>query len=104
MALVIYYVPCPNVEVAQEIINQLLSKRLVACGNIIQSGSIYMWEGSMSSGNEWIVLLKSVSELSDKIETSIKSFHPYEIPAIIKWPAQCNTEYLEWVKNQVSLD
>ena len=101
MGLLIFYVPCPHAESAQELVSHLLSKRLIACGNIIPSNSIYFWEGSYSNENEWIAILKSVSELSDILETSIKEIHPYDTPAIVSWHANCNIEYLEWVKSQL---
>jgi periplasmic divalent cation tolerance protein len=103
MSLIIYYVPCPNLEFGRKLVQQLLSARLIACGNLVQSESMYIWQGSMSNESEWIAILKSVAELSEKLESFIKDIHPYETPAIISWVANCNLEYLLWVKAQVDI-
>ncbi len=101
MALVIFYVPCPDADEAKKLITHLLSDRLIACGNIVESKSVYNWADSVVHENEWIAIMKSLTELSGVLENSIKKIHPYKTPAILSWSVSCNAEYLEWVRQQV---
>ncbi|MGB4838592.1 MAG: divalent-cation tolerance protein CutA [Saprospiraceae bacterium] len=101
MELLILYVPCSSEDEAQKIVEALLAEKLIACGNIISSDSIYSWNGGISNDKEWIAIMKSLPEMLQKVEMKIKILHSYEVSAIIHWQASCNAEYLEWVQGQL---
>jgi periplasmic divalent cation tolerance protein len=101
MQLTILYVPCPDSETAEKIVQILIEEKLVACGNIHKSDSMYVWQGNMVKEAECIAVMKTLEQLTVKAEARIKELHPYEIPAVIYWTAMCNEAYLQWVKQQL---
>jgi periplasmic divalent cation tolerance protein len=101
MQLVVFYVPCPNEEEAKKLIQTLLHEKLIACGNIIKSSSLYVWDERLEDNSEWVVIMKTVSPLVGPLENRISECHPYQIPAILHWDARCNEKYLAWVSEQV---
>ena len=59
--IILFYVPCPSLEVAKEIARPLVEKRFVACANIINNcTSIYEWEGKLEEASEVVLILKTV--------------------------------------------
>lgn len=103
MKIVLFYVPFPSEEAASETIKVLLSEKLIACGNIVASSSMYGWMGDITSENEWIAIMKTTIFMVEEVENRIKSVHSYDIPAIIHWEVKCNESYGTWVFQQILL-
>ncbi|MFZ1750403.1 MAG: divalent-cation tolerance protein CutA [Saprospiraceae bacterium] len=101
MNLLMLYIPCPTEDVAENILGSLLESKIIACGNVIQSKSMYWWNGDISREDEWIAIVKSLPDLYKVIEIHVKSIHPYDIPAILRWEVDANQEYVDWVNDQV---
>ena len=102
----IWYVPVANREEAQKISKTLLSEKMAACVNVLNSvESFYMWEGEISSSQESILIIKSSLKLANKLKNRIKELHSYNIPAIIQLPiSSINEEYQAWIlKNCLQL-
>ena len=102
MQIEIYYVPCPKDGTAQKLITALLEMKLIACGNVINSQSLYVWENEAVSDDEDVAVMKTLPERHTAIEEALKKLHPYKIPALIRWTAKCNSAYFDWIKCQVS--
>ncbi len=92
----------PDFDSATSIVKYLITKRLIACGNIIQAQSLYSWEGKLNQESEMLVLMKTSIEMREKVLTAIKTQHPYQVPAIISWEAESNDEYGRWVNESTS--
>jgi len=101
MHLTILYVPCPDSETAAKIVQILIEEKLVACGNIHMSVSMYMFKGDMTKESEWVAVMKTLDHLTFSAESKIIELHPYDIPAVIHWLAECNESYLAWMKEQL---
>lgn len=89
---------CPSKEVASEIVNELLSAKLIACGQIggpIES--IYRWEGKLSRETEWKITLKFDLAKKAELEQNLTEIHPYETPQWVVWKAEASEEYYNWV-------
>lgn len=99
--LVLFYVPCPTREKAEEIALALIEKKLIACANIFPVYSIYRWEGRTNSETEYVMFAKTLPKKAGEAEKEIKVLHPYEIPAIIRMLADVNDPYLNWVAAEV---
>ncbi|MGH9078497.1 MAG: divalent-cation tolerance protein CutA [Acidimicrobiales bacterium] len=84
---------------ADTIVGALLAERLVACGQRI--GPIisrYRWAGSIEEAEEWLVLLKTRSELIDRVIDVIVEHHPYETPEVVALPIVAGyAAYLDWI-------
>jgi periplasmic divalent cation tolerance protein len=69
---------------AREFAEELVSRRLAACVNILpQVYSVYRWEGKVEHDNEQILLIKTLDERIDELRNYIFDHHPYEVPEFI---------------------
>jgi periplasmic divalent cation tolerance protein len=89
----------PDQETAREISNELITKKLAACANILPAiESIYRWKDQIESGNETLVLFKLSEDRQSAFQEQLRSLHPYEVPEIIFVPISSGLpEYLRWV-------
>jgi periplasmic divalent cation tolerance protein len=80
----------------------LLEGRLAACVNRSAVNSMYWWEGNLENEDEDLLIIKTVEELFDRVERTIREIHPYEIPEIIAVPIGAGSgDYLGWVRRTV---
>ena len=93
----------PTFSVAQKIANELVSRELAACCNIIPGiTSIYRWQGKVETDDELLIIIKSTEENYKAIENSIKELHPYEVPEILSFQIKQGLDkYLHWI-NEVT--
>ena len=88
---------------AKEIAKILLELRLIACANIVDNVcSLYRWQGKICEDDEYLMILKSRSDLFNELKDKITELHPYEVPEIISLDIEHGSEsYLEWLKGQL---
>jgi periplasmic divalent cation tolerance protein len=88
---------------AKEILEKLLKDRLIACSNIIsQVTSLYHWEGKICEDSEYLMVLKSRSDLFEEIKDTISELHPYTIPEIISVDIKDGSKsYLDWLQSEL---
>jgi periplasmic divalent cation tolerance protein len=89
----------PDQETAREISNELVTKKLAACANILPGvESIYRWKEKIETGNETLVLFKLSEGRQSAFQEKLRSLHPYEVPEIILVPISSGLpEYLRWI-------
>jgi periplasmic divalent cation tolerance protein len=84
---------------ADAIVRALLAERLVACGQ--RMGPIlsrYWWSGSVEQSEEWLVVVKTRSELTDRVVDTIVEHHPYETPEVVAVSIVAGyAGYLDWI-------
>ncbi len=92
-------------EDAVKIAKHLVDKKLIACCNIIPSiQSIYRWNNELNEDDETLMIMKTKTELYEKVEAEIKKLHSYEVPEIICTPIiEGNSEYLNWIYKQTGV-
>lgn len=103
MAIQLFYIPYPTEALASSEAKRLVELKLAACANIFPISSVYEWAGSMQQEGEYVVLLKTVPELSDELERAIMSSHPYEVPCIMRFTATANAAYEDWIRRNVQI-
>ena len=88
-------------EEAEKIARNLLNQKLIACANIVGPvSSLFWWKEKISQENEFLVLMKTSVELFEKLATTIKQMHSYEVPEIIAIQiAKGEQTYLEWLSS-----
>ncbi len=98
MKYIIVFVTVPNNKF-KRIIDQLLTKKLVACINVIKNvSSYYWWENKICTDKESLLIIKTKKVLFKKLLNEIKKVHPYKVPEIISIKmSEGNKEYLNWI-------
>ena len=94
----------PDHETARDISNELVTKKVAACANILPGvESIYRWKEKIESGNETLVLFKLSEDRQSAFQEKLRSLHPYDVPEIIFVPISSGLpEYLRWVTENCS--
>ncbi len=89
-------------EEAKNLVGSLVKDRLIACGTIVDNvSSIYRWKGNIEESSEVQVVLKTRSDLWDKLVSAVRELHPYDVPELISLPILDGLpEYLEWLSEQ----
>jgi len=93
-------VTCGSEEEASRIARALVTGRLAACVNILDSPvrSVYRWKGCIETAMEHLLVIKTRRALLKKLERAVKSLHSYDTPEVIALPvAQGSSEYLAWL-------
>jgi periplasmic divalent cation tolerance protein len=85
--------------VGDAILDSLLADGMVACGQTVGPVvSRYWWDGSLEESEEWMVLLKTRTELSARVIDAIVAQHPYDTPEVVVLPIVDGARgYLEWI-------
>ncbi|WP_298985970.1 divalent-cation tolerance protein CutA [uncultured Roseibium sp.] len=93
------WVNCPSEDVADEIAEQLLERRLIGAANRYAAiTSRYVWKGEIKTAREIPLLLKSRKDLFPRVADAICRFHPYEAPSILSIEIdQANDAYLDYM-------
>ncbi len=96
-------VTCPSRTVARKLAKSVLSKRLVACVNIVDGiESHYWWEDKLEQANECLLIMKTTKPKANQLVKTIKAEHPYDIPEIIFYPIDSGEkQYLTWIREAV---
>jgi len=81
----------------------LLSEKIAACIQIDKIKSMYPWEGTINSEEEWKLSITTRLDLINQLIRSIQATHPYEIPQIVWHAVNADENYSNWIK-EVTLD
>ncbi len=101
-AIIAVYSTFPDMETANQIVQLLLSKRVIACANITRGNSMYVWKDNIESSNEVFVIFKTIKKHWDTIIELVHDNHPYEIPSISFTPIYCQSDYEMWIVENVT--
>ena len=101
MVLTLVYITNPSREKAEELARHLLEKRLIGCANIFPIGSIYRWKGKLTEEKEFVLLAKTTEKNFNKVKGEVENIHPYDVPCIMRIPAEVNEKYLKWLEGEI---
>jgi periplasmic divalent cation tolerance protein len=96
-------VTAPDVKTARKLARAALKARLIACANLIpRIESHYWWQGTIESGAEVLLLLKTTTARLAALEKLMVAKHPYDTPEFLVLPiSRGNKRYLDWVAESV---
>jgi periplasmic divalent cation tolerance protein len=99
----IVLVTTPNLKTARQLATAALTKRLIACANLIPKvESHYWWQAKIETGSEVLMLLKTARSKVGALEKLILAEHPYDTPEVVVLSiSRGNKRYLEWLANSV---
>ncbi len=95
------YVPINTIGNAEKVANELIKQKLAVCVNILKGAtSIYLWNESIETSNEQIMLIKVSKSTVEDAKNFIEKSHPYKTPCIAEMPiASLNTVYKSWAES-----
>lgn len=79
--------------------SQIVQIGLAACIQRSRITSVYRWENSLQSSDEWKIQIKTSTNKKNELVKYITSNHPYDIPEVNIWKASSTNEYTKWVEN-----
>jgi len=102
MSQLFIYITCANKDEATKIAHSLVEQRLVACANIMAGHeAVYQWQGKVETGQEVAVVMKTRSDLFEKVKNAILKLHSYETPCIVALPIETgHAPFLQWIQDE----
>lgn len=90
-------------EEASTIAAVLVQEELAACVNVVGPiESIYRWQGSVETSQEFLLLVKTMSARSADVIKRIRELHSYELPEAIELNIEGGSaDYLKWIAQSV---
>jgi periplasmic divalent cation tolerance protein len=100
---IVVLVTAGSLRESRKIGRKLIESRLAACVNITaQVESIYRWQGKISNGREYLLIIKTTRNLFDELKSTVARIHSYTTPEIISLPIIDGwTDYLQWIESSV---
>ena len=92
----------PDRDSAQRVAQALIENRAAACVNILaECASVYRWRGKVETASEVPLLIKTTRAAYPRLEETIRTHHPYELPEIIAVSVEAGLPgYLQWVAQE----
>jgi periplasmic divalent cation tolerance protein len=85
---------------AEALAQRMLERKLAACIQIQKIKSYYRWNDKIAHDNEYLLLIKTKTNLFSDLSEFIKKNHSYETPEIIQIPIiSGSNKYLEWMES-----
>jgi periplasmic divalent cation tolerance protein len=96
----------PDREIALEVANRLIERRVAACVNVLAPcTSVYRWQGKLEAASEIPILIKTTAARYPALEQALRELHPYELPEIVAVPIRVGLPgYLAWVAAETESD
>jgi periplasmic divalent cation tolerance protein len=82
----------------------LVSERLAACVNIVDSiESVYRWEGKVTHDSETLMIIKTTNDRYPELERRVRELHSYGTPEVIALKLHRGSEdYLTWLRESTA--
>lgn len=102
---ILILITAKNKAEARKISQALVSKKLVACVNIIDKvESFFWWNKKVDHACETLLILKTEKTCFHRIVKVVQHLHSYTLPEIIAIPLMLGEKnYLKWVRESVGL-
>jgi len=94
---------CGSLDEARSIAHALVDRQLAACVNIApQIEAVYRWQGEVETATEWLLVIKTTIDASDRVREALSELHSYELPECIEISIEDGSAaYLEWIGESV---
>ena len=104
MSVSVGYITAATRVDALRIAHALLQENLIACANVLDGmTSVYRWNGEIHEDQEAVLILKTRTELTDRVTARVRDLHAYRVPCVIWSPVdRGNPDYLRWVENETA--
>ena len=101
--MIVVMTTVPNKEEAESLAELIVERRLAACVQVLsEMRSFYVWEGTVQSEPEHLLLIKTKVEKWDELCEFITANHSYTVPEIVAVEAaRVSGPYREWLGSVV---
>ncbi len=99
--ILVFYVPAGSPEAANVLGRAAVEAGLAACANVFPVRSAYLWNGAVQDEAEVVAVLKTFPEKETDLEAFLMAHHPYDVPAVVRWPARVNDTYADWMRSVI---
>ncbi len=93
------YTTTTSKQEASNLAKMFLEKRLVACAQITNARSLYIWKDSFCDDEEYVICLKTKKKYIPKIKALLSRVHSYEVPECIVVSAKAGKTYQKWLSS-----
>lgn len=95
----VVFTTLPDGAAARELVRQLVERRIVACGTVLDGvRSIYWWKGDVTEEREALVMLKTTGVRWPDLVAAVEALHPYDLPELLAVPVdQGLPRYVKWI-------
>ena len=94
---------CGSKSEAKTIAGELVKRKFAACVNILPISSVFRWKNKIHNEAEWLLLIKTRSEIFPKLKKRILALHSYEVPEIVALRiVGGSSSYLAWIDEETS--
>jgi periplasmic divalent cation tolerance protein len=97
---VVVLVTCGSRAEAQRIAREVVSQRLAACANLLETPvqSVYRWKGKVEKAREFLLLIKTSARRLSALQAEVQRLHSYDVPEFIALPIVTGSSaYLRWL-------
>lgn len=86
---------------AEALADRIIASKLAACVQILPPmTSVFEWEGKIQKERESLLLIKTLADKYDALETFIKANHGYDVPEIVAISAErVSADYFGWMNS-----
>ena len=93
----------PDDATARRLSTALVAERLAACVNIVPGiTSVYRWKGTVETGPELLLIIKTVAAKYAQLQDRIRALHPYELPEVVAVTADGGLpDYFAWITSSL---
>lgn len=93
-----------NEDEGKTLAQKLVEEKLAACVQLLpQMTSIYRWKGEIHADDEFLLLIKTLPERYDRLESFISENHSYDTPEIVALEAdRVSDSYAKWLSDSLS--
>ncbi len=99
MNAIVVFITTANRAEAESLARILVERKLAACVQILpEIISVYRWQNQVQQDAEVLLLVKTVREKFEALESTVRANHSYEVPEILAVPAaEVSATYLNWL-------
>ena len=89
---------CDKEEIANQIVETLLEKRLVAGSQVSKVHSKYWWNNQLEECEEYKLEFRTKESKFAEIEKEIKKIHDYDVAEISSYEVKnASTDFFRWI-------
>lgn len=102
MKMNVLLLTCADNKEADKIAKTLLEKKLILCAKKTPVSSAFLWKTKIQSSEEILLIMDSIKENFDKINSEVKKLHSYETFVLTSILVDQTTKEVEdWAKGEL---